>query len=79
MCDALVELIDLVPTFLEALGADPAEQAHRLEGRSLVPFLRGRTPTQWRRFVVSEYDYSMQPVAEKLGIEPRRCTPLHDR
>ena len=37
VCDALVETIDLAPTFLEALGADPAEQSHRLEGRSLVP------------------------------------------
>ena len=41
VCDELVESIDLVPTFLEAVGADPAEQAHRLEGRSLVPLLRG--------------------------------------
>ena len=43
-CDALVEAIDLAPTFLEALGADPASQAHRLEGRSLVPLLRGAAP-----------------------------------
>ena len=71
VCDELVEAIDLIPTFLEALGADPAHQVHRLEGRSLAPFLRGEPPTQWRRFVISEYDYSIQPVAEKLGIEPR--------
>ena len=44
VCDALVEAIDLAPTFLEALGADPAEQSHRLEGRSLMPFLRGAAP-----------------------------------
>ena len=36
VCDELVEAIDLVPTFLEALGADPAQQSHRLEGRSLA-------------------------------------------
>jgi arylsulfatase A-like enzyme len=66
-----VEAIDLAPTFLEALGADPASQAHRLEGRSLVPLLRGAAPAQWRRFAISEYDYSLQPVAAKLGIEPR--------
>jgi arylsulfatase A-like enzyme len=70
-CHALVEAIDLAPTFLEALGADPASQAHRLEGRSLVPFLRGTPPAAWRRFAISEYDYSMLPVATKLGIEPR--------
>ncbi|HXE85355.1 MAG TPA: alkaline phosphatase family protein [Hyphomicrobiaceae bacterium] len=70
-CDALIEAIDLVPTFLEALGADPAGQSHRLEGRSLVPFLGGRPPAGWRRCVFSEYDYSMLPVATKLGMAPR--------
>lgn len=72
-CNALVETIDLAPTFLEALGADPAEQSHRLEGRSLMPHLRGETPAEWRRFVFSEYDYSILPVAAKLGIEPRNA------
>src|SRR5581483_653383 len=71
VCDDLVEAIDLAPTFLEALGADPREQAHRLEGRSLVPFLCGARPAAWRRFAVSEYDYAMLPVAAKLGVEPR--------
>jgi arylsulfatase A-like enzyme len=71
VCDELVEAIDLIPTFLEALGADPVQQAHRLEGRSLVRFLRGQAPAEWRRFAVSEYDYSMLPVAAKLGVEPR--------
>jgi arylsulfatase A-like enzyme len=71
VCDALVESIDLVPTFLAALGVDPAEQSHRLEGRSLFPALRGRTPAEWRRFAISEYDYSMLPGTTKLGIAPR--------
>jgi arylsulfatase A-like enzyme len=71
VCDELVESIDLIPTFLEALGADPAGQAHRLEGRSLVPFLTGAPLPQWRRFAISEYDYSLLPVAPKLGIAPR--------
>jgi arylsulfatase A-like enzyme len=71
VCDELVESIDLIPTFLEALGADPAEQSHRLEGRSLVPLLRGGQPTAWRRFAISEYDYSLLPAAAALGVEPR--------
>jgi arylsulfatase A-like enzyme len=70
-CDALVEAIDLVPTFLEALGADWRAQSHRLEGRSLVPFLHGGAPAEWRRCVFSEYDYSMLPVATQLGVAPR--------
>ena len=73
VCDALVEAIDLVPTFLEALGADPAQQSHRLEGRSLVPFLAGRPPADWRWCAFSEYDYSMLPVATKLGVAPRHA------
>ena len=71
VCDELVEAIDLVPTFLETLGADAAAQSHRLEGRPLTPFLRGETPAQWRSFAISEYDYGMLPVAPKLGVEPR--------
>jgi arylsulfatase A-like enzyme len=73
VCDALVEAIDVVPTFLEALGADPALQSHRLEGRSLVPFLAGQPPAEWRRCVFSEYDYAMLPVAARLGVAPRHA------
>lgn len=71
VCDVLVETIDLLPTFLDALGADPAAQSHRLEGRSLLPFLHGQRPQTWRRFAISEYDYSVLPVAVKLGVPPR--------
>ena len=70
VCDELVESIDLAPTFLDALGSDPAEQSHRLEGRSLLPWLRGQEPETWRRFAVSEYDYSAMPAATALGKAP---------
>jgi len=59
-CDELVEAIDLAPTFLEAFGGNPAEQSHRLEGRSLIPLLSGTKPATWRSHVFSEYDYSIQ-------------------
>jgi arylsulfatase A-like enzyme len=71
VCDELVEAIDLAPTFLEALGADPAQQSHRLEGRSLIALLRDGAPSNWRSYTISEYDYSIQPPAETLGVEPR--------
>ncbi len=67
-CDALVESIDLAPTFVDAAGGEPA--SHILEGRSLMPWLRGETP-DWRQFVISEYDYSEPPQAVKLGVAPR--------
>jgi arylsulfatase A-like enzyme len=71
VCDELVEAIDLAPTFLEVLGADPTEQSHRLEGRSLVPLLAGASLPQWRRYTISEYDYALQPFTARLGIAPR--------
>ena len=70
-CDELVEAIDLAPTFLDALGADWRTETHRLEGRSLLPFLHGDAPAEWRRYAVSEGDYSLLPAAAQLGLEPR--------
>ncbi len=71
VCDAAVESIDLLPTFLDILGSDPREQSHRLEGRSLLPWLRGEMPAVWREIAFSEYDYSMFPAAVRLGVAPR--------
>lgn len=71
VCDELVETIDLAPTFLESLGADAAQQSHRLEGRSLMPLLGGNPPARWRHFAISEYDYSLMPASTKLKVEPR--------
>lgn len=68
-CDALVESIDLAATFVEAAGGTIPD--HILEGRSLMPWLHGDTPKDWRDFAISEYDYSVTPQAVKLGLEPR--------
>ena len=68
-CDALVESIDLAATFVDAKGGKVPD--HILEGRSLLPWLRGETPQDWRTFAISEYDYSVTPQAAKLGVEPR--------
>lgn len=68
--DALVESIDLAPTFLHAAGGDPAEQSHRLEGRSLLPLLHGED-VAWRNYAISEYDYSTSPSAVALKQEPK--------
>ena len=67
-CDALVESIDLAATFVEFAGGKVPD--HIIEGRSLLPWLEGRTP-DWRDFAISEYDYSATPQAVKLGLEPR--------
>lgn len=65
-CDALVEAIDLVPTFLEATGAPAAD--HRLEGRSLMPLLHGTTRDDWRDAVFSEIDYAFYAARETLDV-----------
>lgn len=62
---ALVEAIDLAPTFVDALGGKAIP--HRLEGRSLAPLLHGKTPGNWRTHAFSELDYCMTPARRQLG------------
>ena len=67
-CDALVELIDLAPTFIDYAGGEVP--SHIIEGRSLLPMIRGERPEDWRDFAISEYNYSATPMAEALGVSP---------
>ncbi|MEO0851748.1 MAG: sulfatase-like hydrolase/transferase, partial [Pseudomonadota bacterium] len=67
-CDALVEAIDLAPTFVEAAGGKVAD--HILEGRSLLPWLQGEA-SDWRSFAISEYDYSVTPMRDVVGVSSR--------
>jgi arylsulfatase A-like enzyme len=69
--DALVEAIDLAPTFIDYFGGKPPD--HILEGRSLLPLLHGATPADWRKVVFSEYDYAMQDVRLMLNQPIERC------
>ena len=68
---ALVEAIDLAPTFLEAAGG--VAQPHRLEGRSLLPRLTGTPTPDWRDAVFSECDYAFRPARRTLGLPPDRA------
>ena len=58
----LVEAIDLVPTFLDAY--ENKVSRHRLEGRSLMPLIRGPAPSTWRDAVLSELDYAFYEARE---------------
>lgn len=69
VCDALVECIDLAPTFVEVAGDSPAY--HILEGESLLPILRGDRTDTLREYVICEYDFSATPVAHLNDISVR--------
>ncbi|NOD85133.1 sulfatase-like hydrolase/transferase [Ruegeria sp. HKCCD6119] len=68
-CDALVESIDLVPTFLELAGGEKA--GHILEGHSLLPILHGQSDKTPRQVAICEYDYSASPIAQRLNASVR--------
>lgn len=67
-CDALVEAVDLAPTFLDVYDA-PAVP-HIMDGRSLRPWLFGDPPAQWRQAVVCEYDFAFQDSRISLDSRP---------
>jgi arylsulfatase A-like enzyme len=71
VCDELVESIDLAATFVDAAGG--SVPGHIIEGRSLLPLLRGEKPASWREFAISEYNYSATAMAENLGLKPREA------
>ncbi|WP_170326464.1 sulfatase-like hydrolase/transferase [Ruegeria arenilitoris] len=67
--DALVESIDLAPTFVDVSEGEVA--SHILEGHSLLPILRGRQDETPRDAVICEYDYSASPIADMLNASVR--------
>ncbi|MFV0245106.1 MAG: sulfatase-like hydrolase/transferase [Qingshengfaniella sp.] len=71
VCDALVEQIDLVPTFVEVAGGQVP--GHIVEGESLLPILHGKADSTKRDYVICEYDYAATPLAEKLGLDVREA------
>jgi len=62
----LVEGVDLTPTFMECFGGEG--KPHMIEGRSLVPLLHGKS-IDWRKFCVSEYDYSTREARRAVGVD----------
>lgn len=77
--DHFVESVDLLPTFVEALGA--RVNADRVEGRSLEPLLHGRPLQDRRTFTVSEFDFSFRTETRRELRRPiKSCgmTTLRD-
>lgn len=79
--EAFTEAVDLAPTILEEIGATtPAA----MDGRSLSPFLEGRTPRLWRDAVHWEYDFREiggSEVEDRLGltVDTAQLAVLRDR
>ncbi len=71
VCDELVESIDLTATFIETAGGEVPD--HIVEGKSLHPLLCGESPDEWRKFAISEFDYSATAMVDKLGLTPREA------
>lgn len=66
-----VESIDVLPTMLDALGLPVPD--HLLEGRSLLPLLRGEQVRGWRDCVFSELDYAFRDARVLLQRKPDEC------
>ncbi|MBF0196717.1 MAG: sulfatase [Planctomycetes bacterium] len=61
--DAMIQNIDYAPTFLEAAGLPiPSD----IQGRSLLPFFKGKGPAQWRDSIYYHYynsgDYNLPKI-----------------
>ena len=41
---------------------------HVVEGRSLMPFLRGESPAEWRGHAISELDWTFRGARRRLGL-----------
>jgi arylsulfatase A-like enzyme len=67
----LVQNIDYAPTFMEIAGSRaPAS----VQGRSLVPLLRGELPADWRHSVYYHYYDPGHGVQKHYGIRTERYT-----
>ncbi len=71
--DAFTESVDVMPTILDWLGLEVPAQC---DGVSLLPFLRGETPANWRTEAHWEFDWRHVPELSGengLGLKPDQC------
>ncbi len=71
--DAFTEAVDIAPTLLALIGATTPPH---LDGMSLVPFLDGGQPRQWRDCAHYEFDFrtiDKQEAEQHFGMRSQRC------
>jgi arylsulfatase A-like enzyme len=72
--DAFTESVDVMPTLLEWLGG---KIPNAVDGRSLVPFLHGTVPSDWRDALHYEFDFRNvfpNDYEGELGLSMDECT-----
>lgn len=68
--DAMAASVDLAPTLLDLAGV---RGERRLDGRSLVPLLRGETPADWRTSLLVQYNTdTVFPRVHNMGYQAIR-------
>ena len=74
--DDLVSNLDFASTFLELAGAKTPDD---IQGESLIPLLRGKTPKTWRTsFYYHYYEYpGPHSVKRHYGVRTRRYKLIH--
>lgn len=72
----MIQNLDYAETFLEMAGAEIPED---MQGRSLVPLLKGETPDDWRKSIYYHYyEYpSVHMVPRHYGIRTDRYKLMH--
>lgn len=71
--EAFTEHVDLLPTILELLGGEVPLQ---VDGSSLVPWIKGRTPDGWREAAHFEHDFrcvETRRFERALGLPSDHC------
>ncbi len=72
----LVQNLDYAPTFLDIAGADIPKD---IQGKSVVPLLKGKTPKDWRKSIYYHYyEYpSVHMVPRHYGVRTERYKLMH--
>lgn len=79
VCEELVQNIDMAPTFLDMANMNVPGT---MQGESLVPLLKGKTPDDWRDAVYYHYfqrdtGRTTHTVAPHYGVRTKRYKLLH--
>ncbi|MGB5799897.1 MAG: sulfatase/phosphatase domain-containing protein, partial [Mesorhizobium sp.] len=72
--EAFTEAVDIMPTILDWVGLKAPRSC---DGRSLMPFLHGEAPGDWRDAVFFEHDFrtvKTQAAETALGISSDECS-----